>query len=167
MEHKEAIDKLVTDLFNEDELGSVIRAHIRLESLLLNIVELTSPNPDYIKRLELDFDKTVTLAQLLGLIDDCAKPLRVLGKLRNDFAHEPNMKLSKSSVNNLYNTLNSEAKQQIQTFFKKTKEENETIKPYQKFSDLPPTDQFRLTVVVIWAQIHSILLILQSEKQNA
>lgn len=160
MEANEILDQLVKELFNEDELGAVIRAHIRLESLLLNIVELTAPHPEYLKKLDLDFDKTVTLSLLLGLKEEYAKPLRALGKLRNDFAHKPNMELSKNTVNNLYNSLHSEAKQQVQESFKNIKKENDSIRGYSKFSDLPPTDQLRLIVVTIWALVQSAVIIL-------
>ena len=167
MNHKAVLDELIKDLFNEDEMGSVIRAHIRIENTLINIINITAPNPNYIKKLNLDFDGSVTLALLLGLSEEYAKPLTVLGKLRNDFAHKPNMKLSKNEVNNLYKSLNSEAKEFIQNSFKEIKEKNETIRPFKKFSDVPPIDQFRLIVVNIWAQIQSSLYILSGEDHAA
>ena len=158
------LNQLVKDLFNEDELGAVIRAHIRIESILINFVADSAPNPNYINKLELDFDKTVTLAVVLGLNEGYAKALRVLGKLRNDFAHKPDMKLSKNTVNNLYAQLTPEAKQFLQDSFKNIRKENESVKPFQKFSDMPPTDQLRLIVVSIWTQVQSALILLNEEK---
>ncbi len=165
MKPNKVLDQLIIDLFHEDELGAVIRAHIRVESVLRNFVVDSAPNPKYINMLELDFDKTVTLAVVLGLNEGYEKSLRVLGKLRNDFAHKPDMKLSKNSVNNLYAQLTPEAKQFLQGSFKKLREENESIKPFQKFSDMPPAEQLKIIVVSIWAQVQSALLLLNEDKK--
>jgi len=165
MDAKENLALLVKDLFGEDELGAVIRAHIRIESLLHRIIELKASNPKPVKNLELDFDKAVTLALVLGLKEDFGPSLRALGKLRNDFAHKPDMKLTKSAVNNVYKTFNKLEKEHIQTAFKDIKKENETVKQYHKFSDLPESDQLRFLVTTIWASVQSAVVILENEKK--
>lgn len=53
---------MVKDLFREDEMGAVIRAHIQLENLLLEWVDCLAPSPTYIKKLNLDYDEHITLA---------------------------------------------------------------------------------------------------------
>lgn len=163
MNPKKTFNKLVKELFNEDDLGSVIRSHIIIESLLSNIIEITSPNKKYIKKMELDFDKKVTLALLLGFNEEYAKPLRVLGKLRNSFAHKPNMVLTKSDVKNIYISLNTEAKENIQQTFKDLKNQNKSLEKYNKFHDILPAEQFKLIVINIWAQIQSTVVILNEE----
>ena len=50
------------DLSNEDEMGAVIRAHIRIENLLLKAIRNLTPHPKHLKKLNLDYDGQVTLA---------------------------------------------------------------------------------------------------------
>ena len=163
MDPKENLDKLVKDLFNEDELGSVVRVHIHIESLLHRIISLKAPNPQHIKKLDLDFDKSVTLALVLGLKDEYAPFLRCLGKLRNDFAHKPNTIISKNVIDNLYNSLTSTFKSELQDAFLRIKNENVWSEELKKFQDLPPLDAFRLYMVVVWAKIQSAVIALEHE----
>ena len=156
MNQDEVLNQLIQDLFSEDELGAVIRSHIRIEYVLNTYVDKSAPNPKHINKLRLDFDQTVTLAITLGLDEEYATPLRVLGKLRNDFAHKPDMHLSKSSVNNLYSQLNSVGKDSIQKLFNTLKERG-SLASHSKFSEMPPTEQLKMIVVTIWAQINAAL----------
>ena len=81
------LDEFAEDLGAEDDLGAVIRAHIRIENLLYELLERMSPNPVALKSLNLNYDREVRLAVLLGMDSSLAPPLKLLGKLRNKFAH--------------------------------------------------------------------------------
>ena len=147
------------DLSSEDELGAVIRAHIRIENLLLKAIESLTPRPKHLKKLNLDYDGQVTLALALGLKERFGPPFRALGKLRNDFAHKIDMQLSKSSVANLYSCLGAEEKEQVQECFIRIKDNNEEIRRVQGFTDLEPIDQFKLITVTLWAVAQAVVLL--------
>lgn len=95
------LDEFAADLKNEDELGSIIRAHIRIEYLLRQALRNWIPQPEYIDKLDPDYDALITIALLRGMDERYGPPFRALDKLRNDFAHKPDTKLTKQSVNNL------------------------------------------------------------------
>ncbi len=145
------IQALTTDLFREDEMGAVVRAHIRIEGLLIRTVESLLPRPQQLRKLNLDYDQLVTLALALGLREEFGPPFRALGKLRNDFAHKLGTSLSKQVVSNLYETLGSEKKAQVQACFSRIKAEHESTKNIKRFSDLEPGDQFKLIAISLWA----------------
>ena len=136
-------------------MGAVIRAHIRIENLLLRTVEGLLPYPAHLPKLNLDYDGLVTLALALGLKERFAPPFRALGKLRNDFAHKLNSSLTKQAVTNLYNSLATEEKDQVQAMFRHIKDENEETRHIARFVGLEPADQFKLMAVTLWAVVRS------------
>ena len=150
-ELKEELDAFVADLFREDEIGSVIRAHIRLELLLNELVDHLVPKPEHLKKLNLDYDGTITLALVMGLNSEFGPPLRVMGKLRNAFAHRLNMALDTNEVSNLYKSMNQLLKEQVQASFVRIRKANESIQQFRKFAEVPPGDQFKLIAVTLWA----------------
>jgi hypothetical protein len=164
MNPSEGSDQISKDLFNEDELGAVVRSHIRVESTLNSFVAKSVPKPEHLNKLTLDFDKTVSLALVLGLNEDYAKPLRALGNLRNNFAHKPDMHLSKEAVNNLYSQLSSEAKDLAQTTFQNLKKGNESMKQFRKLNDMPPSEQLKIIVINIWSRTHAAVMLLDRDK---
>ena len=150
-ELKEDLDAFVSDLFREDEIGSVIRAHIRVELLLNELVEHLVPNPEHLKKLDLDYDGTITLALAMGMNSEFGPPLRVMGKLRNAFAHRLNMVVDSNEANNLYKSLNPALKEQVQASFVRIRKSNESIQQFRKFAEVPPGDQFKLIAVTLWS----------------
>ena len=150
-ELKEELDAFVADLFREDEIGSVIRAHIRLELLLNELVDHLVPKPEHLKKLNLDYDGTITLALAMGMNSEFGPPLRVMGKLRNAFAHRLNMALDTNEVSNLYKSMNQLLKEQVQASFVRIRKANESIQQFRKFAEVPPGDQFKLIAVTLWA----------------
>ena len=164
MNETEDINKFISDLLSEDELGSVIRGHIKIESLLIQIVELLTPKSQHLKKLNLDYDERVTLAICLGLKDDFAPSLRAIGKLRNDFAHKPETVLTKERCNTLYDSLSTEVKTLLQYQFKKIKETNESLKQYGTFKSIKERDQFVLIAMSIWAHLKAAVISLNEKK---
>ena len=113
------VAELADDLSREDEMGMVVRAHIRVESLLIQTVDCLVLRPNLLPKLNLDYDQYVTLALALGLKEQFGPPLRVLGKLRNDFAHKLNTSLTKQSANNFYKSFGADDKRDVQACFER------------------------------------------------
>ncbi|WP_415883805.1 hypothetical protein ACMXYN_04650 [Neptuniibacter sp. PT8_73] len=135
-------------LFNEDELGSVIKAHLHIEYLINEVLILLAPSPQHINSLKLDYAGKITLLCILGMNPEFKPMLSTLGTMRNNFAHDPFYKLDKSTVKNLYNSLPPVDKENFHNAVRETRnsEEHRHVKPYKELS---PRDQFILIVVVI------------------
>ncbi len=161
-----SLDGMVKDLFREDEIGAVIRAHIQLENLLFMWVDCLAPSPTHVKKLNLDYDGQVTLALVLGLDTTLGPSLRAMGSLRNAFAHRLETKLDSGTVNNLYESLRVVDKQQAQEMFKRIRDTTEFIKHGTKFLELPPGDQFTLIAVTLWTTLQAEVLLVQQQKQK-
>jgi HAMP domain-containing protein len=149
--------QFLAELDREDDLGMIIRAHIRIEILLNGIVETLAPNPKYIGKLELDYHHTVVLAMLLGLKAGIERPLRALGKLRNDFAHDIDTTMDLSKAKNLYETLEAEDKNIVQEVFKRVKDKHPDTITESSFNELQPRDKFKLIAVVLWERVNDAL----------
>ena len=152
------IDDFVKDLFREDEMGSVIGAHIRIEYLLLQIIDNLMPKPQHVKNLGLDYGGAVTLALALGLNDQFGPPFRALGKLRNNFAHKLDTCINKDVVKSLYTSLSTDTKTQVQNCFHRVKADHESTRHVKRFVDLDPIDQFRLIAVTLWAVLRAAII---------
>ena len=147
-------------------MGAVVRAHIRIESILFSVVEELSPNPQHLRKLGLDYDGYVTLALVLGLSEHLGPPFRALGKLRNDFAHKADFSLNQSSVTNLYTALSGSDKAHVQSMFDRIKGDNEETAG-KKYSELEPMDQFKLIAVTLWAAAQAALINVRQLKAGA
>jgi len=98
-------------------------------------------------------------------LDDGLGPaLRTMGTLRNNFAHRLDTNLDSGTINNLYASLRSVDKQQVQEAFKRIRNQNDSVKQVAKFSDLPPADQFKLIAVTIWAALQAAVLLEQQQR---
>lgn len=159
-----AIEELASDLAREDEMGAVVRAHIRLENILLQIVDLLVVSPAHLKRMNLDYDAYVSLALALGLSEAYGAPLRAMGSLRNKFAHQLGTSLDAATVNNLYSALAPKEKQQVQTSFARIRAENESVQVIKKYAELGEKDKFQLIAVILWTSLQATLLKLQAAK---
>ncbi len=161
METSDAIQvearELTADLFREDEIGAVVRAHIRIENLLNKTIERMLPNPKHLKKLKLDYDGRVTLALALWVKEQFGPPFRALGNLRNKFAHDLNTSLTEEVVANLYESLSPSDKEQVQACFKRIKDENAETRHVQQFTDLAPPDQFKIIAISLWAVVRAAL----------
>jgi len=148
------MDKPLTDdmfkkaLFDEDELGSVIRVRLHVEYHVNIIIQKLVPYSEDLKPINLDYDGKVNLICALGVKPEYKKLFSALGNMRNKFAHNPFYKLTKSEVNNLYKSLSVEDKEILQKAHNKTRNQakGDKVKP---FKDLEPRDQFILIAVLI------------------
>ncbi|MGC4027295.1 MAG: hypothetical protein QM696_00280 [Steroidobacteraceae bacterium] len=145
------------DLAREDHLGSVVRAHIHIESALNSIVEKLTPSPEHLKRLNLDYDQTVGLALALGLDASWGPALKAIGSLRNRFAHQIDAALDEATVNNLYESLPSMGKNNVQATFTGLKATIHLRPPVDRFAAMDPKGRFQLVAVSIWSWLRAWL----------
>jgi hypothetical protein len=137
-------------LLAEDELGVVIRAHIYIEASLNEFNEACIPVPQHIPNLR--FQQRIDLACALGLKPEYGPALKVLGHMRNAFAHKLNTKLTRESVEKLYCALSKTAKEAVEQSFRKTKSQLLAEKG-PDFQNLEPKDQFVLIAVSLNAML--------------
>lgn len=142
-------------LLGEDELGVVVRAHIRIEALLIQLLEQMVHKTKYLNKLELDYAGRVNLAVALGLKASFASPLLALGTLRNSFAHQPNTLVDKNRIDSLYKSLGEDEKEVVQESFLKTK--SLTASKGKSFRALVPKDQFILIAVTLRSMLKAAI----------
>ena len=159
----EDLNEFAADLLREDELGSVIRAHIRIEYLLRQAVSNWVPHPEHIKKLAPDYDALITIALMHGMDERYGPPFRALGKLRNDFAHKPGTKLTKQSVNNLYKCLNSEDKKAVQRVLKSLQDRYDIAVTAERLADAMPVEQFQLIAITFWAIAQTMAITVRAD----
>ena len=150
------VDAFAMDLAREDDLGAVVRAHIRIESCLVNFVEGHFHDSKHLARMSLVFDDYVSLFMAFGVAEAWGPCLRAMGSLRNRFAHKLNTTLDVQAVNNLYDALPSEGKDQVHASLARIRaiEVNGETLP-QKYKDLSCKDQFSLIALIIWTRVRA------------
>ena len=131
------------ELCAEDELGSVIRAHLHVEQSLNSLLSTQIPYSKELDSLNLDYSSLVHLSLAMGLPKDYKSPLLNLGSIRNKFAHKKNYKLLKSDSNNFYKSFAAKDKEIIQEGYAAIK----SLKV--KWANLPPKDVFVLCTLTI------------------
>jgi hypothetical protein len=104
---------LVKALTSEDMLGSVIRIHLYIEFELNTFIKGRLP-PGAFEALKLEYFKKIDLAVALGLPADLKSPLRKIGEIRNDFAHNLDYKLQEAEVEALFKTFSPTMKDFLQ-----------------------------------------------------
>jgi hypothetical protein len=155
-------EKFISDLLKEDELGSVIRAHLYIEYFVDQIIQLIVPYPDKLKPLNLDFHGKINLLMALGVDPEIKKPLSIFGGLRNNFSHRLNYQLTKSEINNLYEALSSQDKERLQSCYSDIVARFPSMNYAQKFSSLNTKDQFVFLALAVKGVISSTLTVLKN-----
>lgn len=148
-------------LESEDELGLVVRAHIHVEVSLNQFLDGKVVHSSHLKKMQLDYAQKIHLAVALGLLPKYASPLLALGTLRNAFAHQPDIQLTKDRVKALYDNLSSEDKSLVQDSHQNARKKRPGSK-IPTFSRLSPTAQFILLAISIRALL--LVAIKQSMK---
>ena len=85
--------ELTNHLMSEDPLAVVIRGHLYIERELLNFIAVSGLPKNQVPS---KYAHRVQRAVKLGLPNEFAKQLIVMGKLRNRFGHHLNAKISKA-----------------------------------------------------------------------
>jgi hypothetical protein len=88
-------ESFLTVLLRQDELGAVVRAQIYIEHVLIEYVN-SRPQPP--KTSGLSFAQLVKLTLDLGLPQRFNHPLRAFSRIRNQFAHSLDTKLTDDLV---------------------------------------------------------------------
>lgn len=147
--NKQLTDDMFQDaLFNEDELGSVIRVHLHIEYHINEMLDVLMPNKNDSKELKLDFEQKIHLLVALGVKKENKNIFLALANIRNKFAHNPFYELNKSEINNLYKALTPEDRNLLQKAHDITrkKDNSNNVKAYK---DLEPRDKFIIISVII------------------
>lgn len=156
-----ALQELAHDLTEDSDLVVVLRAQIRIESILFKLIEKLVTNPKALKDLQLDYFGCVSLAVALGLSEEVSPPLRTIGKLRNSFAHKLDAVLDTSSLNNLYKQLSSQQKEGFLHTYREMRVKYPNRLDAENPNKLPPKDRFQLIAVTIFTSLYSELLRLE------
>jgi hypothetical protein len=99
----------------QDDLGTVVRAHIYIKHELRDFIFFAAPSPAHLKGFDdMEFSEKVRLALVLGLNAELKPALNAAGKLRNKFAHRLDMKIGEEEAKNLISQFSPQAKQRFQ-----------------------------------------------------
>jgi hypothetical protein len=100
-------------LEQESDLGKVIHTQIIIENMIREYLDNTLRYPKHLKPMNLDYFQVVQLALAMGLNEKLDKPLRILAKIRNVFAHQLDTKIDSNYMNNFYDSFPQEQKEKI------------------------------------------------------
>ena len=125
----------------EDTLGLVVRAHIRLELCLNDLIAILLVDAAYVEKMNLEYSQKVNLVIALGLLPQYGPALLAMGSLRNAFAHRAGASLGRQEANNLYKALAAEDRTLVIQSYERTKSQVKET-PMPQFRALPPKDQF-------------------------
>lgn len=146
------IDEFAQQLVAEDELGSVVRAHLHVEHHMEELVRAVVQNPGALKHLGLDFAGKVHLLSVVGFDDELTKPLLGLGSVRNKFAHRLNCKLTPQMMRELYDSLGKTGKQSVHEAYDRTRKQSDAKHP-KKLWSLDPKMIFCMLASTIRVQL--------------
>jgi len=147
-------------LQGEDDLGVVIRVHIAIEQLLNELLALIIRDFNLFEdQTKIEYFDKVCLVEVLGLKPENGTVLKVLGKIRNSFAHKPGMKLDRSNVSNLYEAFSSGGKTILQKTFDIVRKKKPNTKVVKSVKKLPPKDQFIVMAVSIQSMLRAAIKI--------
>jgi hypothetical protein len=127
-EEEQTKNDLFAVLRNEDELGMVLRALVYIERILDEIILTQSKNRDFYARLDLRYEKKIYLALLLGLPVKMEECLKIMGSIRNKFAHDPKYKLTKKHIGDLFAALSEPQRAIIEDSIKREKSLEDNLK---------------------------------------
>jgi len=142
-----AIDEeFKTALFSEDELGAVVRAHIYIESTLIQFLESRVDEPKHLPRLR--FEQRVRLARSLLLSEDLFEPLIQLGNVRNKFGHNIHACLTKADVASMYRACSEGDRARMEASYLKTYADMPEAK-FRPYDELSAKEQFILMAIFL------------------
>jgi hypothetical protein len=130
----------------EDELGSVIRAHLHIENMLDQLLAKQFPVVERLEELDLTYKDKIVLSLAMGFNEEFKPVLMGVGEIRNKFAHKPDFEITKQDTNNLYKAFPTEEKELIH---KTIKSVNEATGNNLLFNSMNPREKFIIMVVVL------------------
>jgi hypothetical protein len=134
-------------LLAEDEVGCVIRSHLYVEAQVDRYLSLAVIQSEYLEKLDLNYSRKIDFLCCLGFDVGFRAPLKRLGKLRNDFAHDLSSSLSQKVVNELFSALPEFGKQAVLLSVDLLHHELGLAKPVPEFKNIPVGLQFVIIVL--------------------
>jgi hypothetical protein len=144
------------DFLLTEEIAVIISSHNRIEQALDGFLEKAAPQPKYLKKVARSYGQKIDLCLLLGLDLRYEKPLKVFGKWRNRFAHEPGITLEQLAIDELRESLPDKEQEFIvflDEILDRIREANASIVVAKKFRDLSGVDQFRVMAMTVWLSL--------------
>ena len=143
-------------LRGEDLLGVVVRAHIRIELCLNDLVTSLVVDRAAVDKMNLEYAQLVHLAVALGLKDEYAPPLLAMGTLRNHFAHRADAQLGRQEITNLFKALPANDRGLVVQAYDRTKTQLDQ-KALPSFRQLPPKEQLVFIAIGLRAALEFAL----------
>jgi hypothetical protein len=137
-------------LLGEDILGVVIRAHIHIESELIEFIQARLRPNGALDALDLDYKGRVKLALALGIPAEFKPVLNNIGSLRNKFAHRIDASLTEQEATNFYNALSPNAKRIANESYNNANKTLGLDKDAKLIDQLEPKEQIILYFTTIW-----------------
>jgi hypothetical protein len=154
MESEHPIDATFFDaLMKEDELGSVIRAHLNVEYLVDQLLGLHLPNAAALRPIHLEYSDRVRLLEACGYEQGFVKPLHALGSLRNDFAHKLDFKLSGDRLERIYEAMDPDDKQRLNEMYDDLRKRELIKNAPRRMKKLSPKNLFTMYATSIRASL--------------
>lgn len=148
-------DEVYAVLLGEDELRVVINGGIAIESAMDELFRHSMADSEALADMRLSYIQKVSLAVALGFQPRIKKPLQALATIRNRFAHQLDVTLSKQDCNNFYAAFDETDKAIIQRSWQKLAAERKT--PTAKLKDAAPLEQFVVLVVTLNAALRAAI----------
>lgn len=106
------ISQLRREFSNEDALGTVIRGHVHIQALLVQLIEQGLKKPQHIDLFRLPFGDLVDLSVAVGsLPKELAYGIKALNAMRNKFAHRFGYSLTTKDIEDFRVALSTEIRQ--------------------------------------------------------
>ena len=138
------------DLDSEDELGVVVRTQIHIEASVIDFIRARVPYPDDLPKLQ--YEARLRLAVALGLKQEYFEGLKLVGDIRNAFAHNLNATLTEARANELFSKLGAEGQELTHKSYAMTNHQRGE-KDAPSFTKLSPKDRFILIAVCLKAYV--------------
>ncbi|BCT68087.1 hypothetical protein [Nitrosospira sp. NRS527] len=147
-------------LLGEDPLGAVVRAHIHVEARVYQVLAALTPHPTHLPN-NLRYEQRIRMAVALGLNEEILQPLKVLGEIRNEFAHSLDVTLTDAMVERLWQAFSQEDQKIIREAYADTHAQlgQHGMPEYEK-SDA------RYRFVMIAVAIDKYLIVEENEARN-
>jgi hypothetical protein len=150
---EERTRRFYSALEGEDDLGVVLRANIYVEHELREYVSKLAPRPEHIRFSDYDYNGLVALALALGLDAELKPALSAIGNLRNKFAHQIDMNLTRHEAENVYNSLSPELKSQLHQGYAATLKMPEYAGSPKSLKNLSPKEIFGMCATMVRGRI--------------
>jgi hypothetical protein len=146
---QERLEGVIRALTSGDTLGGVIRLHLYIEHELNIFISSRLPT-GVLDALQLTYSKKINLALTLGLAPDLKGPLKKIGKIRNDFAHNLDHILTVDEVDGLFDSFGPKLKEVTKKAFDSARAMPSGARHPATHHELDGASKMQLYVMQIW-----------------